>query len=161
MIHVRNVWVIPATLVMAFILTVLPLPDWAGPLRPEWVSMVTLYWCLAIPRNFGVGTAWVIGIFLDVSFGSLLGQHALGLCVIAYVASRLHQQIRIAPLGQQAMVVTVLLLVKQTLGLWVYGVIGQLPEQVLLYYVPSAMALILWPWAFVILRDIRRRYRIS
>ena len=161
MIHFRNVWVIPTTFVIAFILAVLPLPEWARALRPEWVSMVAIYWCLAIPRAFGVALAWLVGLFLDVAHGSLLGQHAFGLCVIAYVASRFHQQIRLAPLSQQAVIVTVLLLVKQTLVLWIYGIIGQLPEEILLYYIPSLLALLLWPWAFIILRDIRRRYRIN
>ncbi len=148
------------TFVIAFLLAILPLPDWAGPMRPEWVGMVALYWCLAVPRVFGVGTAWVVGLILDVAHGSLLGQHALGLCIIAYVAGRLHQQIRLAPLGQQAVVVTILLLLKQTVVLWIYGIIGQLPANIMIYYVPSLTALLLWPWAFIILRDVRRRYRI-
>ena len=84
MIHVRNVWVIPITFVIAFVLVILPLPDWARPLRPEWVSMVALYWCLAIPRAFGVILAWIIGLILDVAHGSLLGQHAFSLCIIAF-----------------------------------------------------------------------------
>jgi len=159
-IHLGNVWVIPATILLALVLVILPLPDWAGPLRPEWVSMVVLYWCLAIPRIFGVGTAWLIGLILDVAHGSVLGQHAFGLCVIAYVACRMHQQIRVTPLGQQAAIITVLLVVKQTLVLWIYGIIGQLPDSIMLYYVPSMMALLLWPWAFIVLRDVRRRYRI-
>ena len=161
MIYLRNVWVIPFTFVVAYVLVILPLPDWAGPLRPEWVSMVALYWCLAIPRSFGVGYAWVIGLILDVAHGSLLGQHAIGLSIIAYVASRLHQQIRLAPLGQQAGIMTLLLGVKQTFVLWIYGIIGQLPENILQYYVPSMLTLLLWPWAFIVLRDVRRRYHIS
>ena len=161
MIHFGNFWVIPATFVIAFVLVILPLPDWAGPMRPEWVTMVTLYWCLAIPRVFGVGTAWLIGLILDVALGSLLGQHALGLSIISYVACRMHLQIRLSPLGQQTAMISVFLVVKQTLVLWIYGIIGRLPDDLLLYYVPSLMALMLWPWAFIILRDVRRRYRIS
>ncbi|MEM7210206.1 MAG: rod shape-determining protein MreD [Pseudomonadota bacterium] len=161
MIHVRNVWVIPATFVVAFVLVILPLPEAANAFRPLWVSMVVLYWSLAIPRSFGIGSAWMIGLILDVAHGSLLGQNALGLCFIAYIANRLHQQIRVAPLGQQAVVVTVLLLAKQGFSLWIYGIIGRVPENIALYFVPSFLALILWPWAFVILRDVRRRYRIS
>ena len=97
MIYLGNIWVIPATFVIAFLLVILPLPEWAGPMRPEWVGMVAIYWCLAVPRVFGVGTAWIIGLILDVAHGSLLGQHALGLSIIAYIATRLHQQIRPVP----------------------------------------------------------------
>ncbi len=161
MIHIRNIWVIPTTFLVAFILVVLPLPEWAKPMRPEWVSMVALYWCLAMPRTFGLGNAWMIGLILDVAQGSLLGQHAVGLCVVVYIANRTHKQIRLSPLGQQAVIISVLLLVKQTLVLWVYGIIGQLPDNLILYYVPSLMCLLLWPWAFIILRGIRRRYRIN
>ena len=161
MIYLGNVWVIPFTFVIAVCLSILPLPAWFDFFRPEWVSIVAVYWCIAVPRVFGVGSAWCVGLILDVATGTLLGQNALGLCMVAFIACRLYQQIRTSPLSQQAVVVMLLIGIKQTIVLWVYGAIGRLPSDLLFYFTPTLLSLIIWPWAFIMLRNIRRHYRIS
>jgi len=40
--------------------------------------------------------------------------------------------------------------------LWIRGAIGQAPET-FIYWTPSVVGALLWPWLFVILRDLRRR----
>ncbi len=140
-------------------LTLLPLPDWAAYLRPEWVSMVLIYWCLAVPERVGVGIAWIAGLFLDVVHGAVLGQYALALALLAYLTHTLRLRIRVYPMGQQALVVLMLILFQQLLVIWVKGFIGESPEN-LRYWLPSLTTMLLWPWVFVILRDLRRRYGV-
>ena len=60
-----------------------------------------------------------------------------------------------------ALVISLLMFVKQSVVLWVYGTQGNLPHNLLTYFAPSALTVVLWPWAFIILRDLRRRYRLS
>jgi len=153
-------WVIPGSLVVALMLAMLPLPGWGQPYRPDWVTLVALYWALALPRAFGVGLSWCCGLFLDVVQGTVLGQHALGLALASYVALRFHQRIRVYPLGQQGIIVLVLLVLKQTVVLWTNGIIGQAPDNLLLYYAPAVIGMLLWPWVFIILRDLRRRQKL-
>ena len=45
--------VIVLTFVIALLLTVIPLPDWARYLRPDWVGLVLIYWCMALPDRVG------------------------------------------------------------------------------------------------------------
>jgi rod shape-determining protein MreD len=153
-------WVITTSIVVALMLTILPLPNWAQSYRPEWAALVVLYWCMALPERVGVGIAWIVGILLDVLKGSLLGQHALGLAVIAYLAISLHQRIRVYPLSQQALTILMLLALFQLLVLWFDGITGQ-PAKDWSYWMPSITSMILWPWVFVILRDLRRRFKVT
>ena len=92
------------SLLVAFILTAVPLPDWMEVWRPEWVVVTMVYWCLAMPERVGVFVAWGVGLLLDVLQGSILGQHALGLATVAYLAVLYHQRIRVFPLVQQSLV---------------------------------------------------------
>lgn len=71
------------TIVVAVALAIVPLPAVLEPFRPPWVTMVLIYWCMMWPRLCGVLTAFIAGLMLDVLFGSLLGQHALSLSVVA------------------------------------------------------------------------------
>lgn len=153
-------WVIALSFLAALTLDILPLPEWARPFRPDWVALVLIYWCMALPQRIGVGTAWGIGLLMDVLTNSLLGLHALGLMLAAYATLRLHQRIRVFPLWQQALSVLLLLGIKQTPVLWVNGVLGQ-PIRDFAGWLPVLTGMVLWPWIYVVLRDVRRRFRVS
>ncbi len=152
-----NVRICSLTIIIAFMLVIMPLPEWARAFRPDWVTLVIIYWIMALPASFGVTIAWLLGLMLDVSHGALLGQHAIGLAIIAYVVYSVHQRMRVASLLQQAILVFFLLMLKQLLVLWVYGIMGQAPDTAL-YFAPSLIGAVLWPWTYIILRDLRRRF---
>ena len=152
-------WIIALSLAVAFMLTAMPLPEWAVNWRPAWVAMVLIYWCMALPDRVGIGTAWCLGILLDVQQGTLLGQHALGLATIAWLTVRYHQRVRVFPLAQQALVVCGYLLILQFLTLWIRGIMG-VPPQHWTFWMPAFTGMFLWPWLFVILRDLRRKYHV-
>ena len=142
---------------VALILEVLPMPGWIAAFRPEWIALTLLYWTLALPGNVNIGHAWTLGIIMDLLSGSLLGQHALGLVLISLTTVHLHQQIRNFPLWEQSLVMTLIIAVYMGLMLWIEGVRGRSPDS-WLYWAPAISHLMLWPWLFLALRGIRRRY---
>ena len=77
-----------ASFVAAMVLTIVPLPGAIRLLRPDWVALVLVYWCMALPVRIGVGSGWVLGLFLDVLYGSLLGEQALAKALLAYLTLR-------------------------------------------------------------------------
>jgi rod shape-determining protein MreD len=149
-----------ATFAGAILLSIMPGPTWAEPFRPDWVGLVLIYWCMAVPNRVGVGTGWTLGLIMDVLYGSLLGLHAFAKSLVAFVAVRFHPQLRMFPRWQQAVAVLVVLLLNQVFVIWVRGAIGKAPEGIS-YWTPSIVGLLLWPWLFIILRDIRRRGHIG
>lgn len=153
--HAR-VWPIWASLLVALFLSILPMPGWSEEFRPPWAVLILLFWALTLPERVGVFSAFVVGIALDVTTGALLGHHALGCSVVVYLMVELHQRVRAFPLWQQMLVVWLLLLLERLLYLWVLGATGQ-PMPSLVYWVPSLVGLMLWPWLFVVLRDLGRR----
>ncbi|MCK5639630.1 MAG: rod shape-determining protein MreD [Gammaproteobacteria bacterium] len=158
--HHHGGWTISLSFVIALILTMMPLPEMAEPFRPAWMILVLIYWCLAVPERVGVGIGWLMGLLLDVVNGALLGQYAIALAVIAYLTLHLHKRIRNFPLGQQALFIMFMVLIGQGLVLWIKGIIGQSPNN-WLYWAPAITSGLLWPWVFLILRDLRRRFRVS
>ncbi|WP_455204044.1 rod shape-determining protein MreD [Kaarinaea lacus] len=151
--------IIFATFIAALLLTMMPLPDWGETLRPEWVAMVLIYWCIALPNRVGVFIAWFVGLFLDVASGALLGQNAVAMALIAYLAIKLHLRIRLFPLWQQAMSVLVLVALYQMLTLWIKGMIGS-TTQGWSYWVHSLTSMLMWPVVFLLLRFLRRYFKV-
>ena len=148
------------TFIISLSLTIVPLPGWGELLRPEWIAMVLIYWCMALPNRVGVGYGWVIGLFLDVARDALLGQHALALAVLAYVTLATHQRIRNYPLGQQAIFIFLLMTSYYLVIMWIRGISSQAPAiwEVLL---PALMTALIWPFLFPAMRFIRRHYQVS
>jgi rod shape-determining protein MreD len=156
--NLRFHWVgaIALSLFAALLLTAVPLPAGAAVWRPAWVAMVIIYWCLAMPERIGVFLAWGIGLMLDVLHGAILGQHALGLATVAYLAVLYHQRIRVFPLIQQSLVVGFMVFLYLVSMLLIYNFLGSLHYDAD-YLLGALTSALLWPWAFVILRDVRRR----
>lgn len=145
------------TIILAFMLSLMHLPEWAADFRPNWVALVLIYWAMAIPDNVGVNMAWFAGLMLDISHGAIIGQHAIGLVLMIYIIHVQHKKLRVCSLLQQALFILLLLLFNQTIVLWVYGIVGNTPETPF-YFIPSLVGALLWPWIYIILRDLRRKF---
>jgi rod shape-determining protein MreD len=158
--NARRRLIIAASFLAALVLTILPWPVWTEQFRPDWVALVLIYWCMALPTRVGVGTGWSVGLMLDVLYGSMLGENALAKSLIAFLAVRFHLQLRMFPRWQQAVVVLLLVIANNLLVLWVKNLAGQAPST-WGYLTPSIVSMLLWPWLFVILRDIRRHGNVS
>lgn len=151
--------VIVFTFLVALILTIIPMSDAVRYLRPDWVGLVLIYWCLALPERVGVSSGWLLGLLVDLLTGTLLGQHALSLTVVAWLALKFHQRVRLFPVWQQAFIVLVLLVLHQLLALWISRIIGR-PAAPWYFWTPSLISMLLWPPVFATLRTLRRAFRV-
>ena len=152
--------IIILTFIAAMVLTVIPMPEWMALFRPEWVALTLLYWCIALPLRVGVGSAFILGLLMDVLKGALLGQHALALAIIAFLANKVHQQIRVYPVWQQALSIMALIILYMMLVLWINGIIDYKTHN-WLYWLPAISSTLLWPWVYIILRDLRRHFGVK
>jgi rod shape-determining protein MreD len=67
--------------------------------------LVVLYWSTMAPLAAGILLGFLCGLALDVFQLSLLGQHALALAMLAYLAIRFHLLMRAKPLFEQSLYV--------------------------------------------------------
>lgn len=155
----RTGWgLIVATFAVSYALAVAPLPSWAEAVRPYWSALVLIYWCIEAPERVGIGTAFGLGLGLDVLTGTLIGAHALGLVIIAFIVLRFRRRLRFYPLWQQALVVLALLVNDRVVALWIKGLADAgLPDWH--FWTPPLVAMVLWPWVFLLLDDLRLRRR--
>ncbi len=156
----RQIATIAATFVVAILLGVMPTPGYAALLRPDWVAIVLVYWCIAIPDRIGIGIAWLIGLLLDGLYGSLLGEQALAKAFLAYLALRFYLRLRIFPRWQQAVAIGLLIAASDVVVLMTKSLVhGNTP--IWGDTVPMMINVVLWPFLFPLLREVRRRAKIS
>jgi len=140
----ENLLAILLTSVVGLVLNILPLPYWLTLIRPAFLVLVVLYWSTMTPFVAGLALGFIGGLALDVFQGSLLGEHALALSFITYLAVRLNLLMRAKPLFEQSLHVFAALLIYELL-LWVVdGWTGRSLSN-WLRWVHTATGALLWP----------------
>lgn len=72
-------------------------PNMAGLGRAAWLpdvlAVVLVFWGVHQPLRVGVGSAFALGLVMDVQQASLLGQHALWYAALCYFAIAIHRRL--------------------------------------------------------------------
>src|SRR5450755_4845896 len=153
-----NSWFVLFTLLFSLVANILPLSGMVLVLRPDFLALVLLFWCIREPRLIGVGIAWFLGLMMDVADGTVFGQHALAYAVLAYAAEYFRRRVLRFPLWQQAAQVAVLLLGCSALVLFI-RVAGGAPAPRWTYAVGPLVGALLWPLITVALQWRQRPRR--
>jgi rod shape-determining protein MreD len=111
---------------------------------------------MMMPRTWSVGSAWIVGIVLDVAQGTILGQHALALSAVVFVTVKFHLLVRVFPMQQLAATVFALLALYQFLLFWMNGV-AAVDAPAITYWAPVLSGTLLWPVVMVLLRGVNSR----
>jgi len=102
---------IALTLIAGLLANLLPWSGVALWIKPDFVALIVLYWCIEQPRKVGFVAAWSLGLFMDIADGSLFGQHALAYSILAYAGIVLHRRVlRFSGTAQVLHVVLLLLM---------------------------------------------------
>ena len=155
----RGGWVIILSFLVAFVLAVFPMPQgllWA---RPEWVTLVLIYWIIALPQRVGIVASFCAGLMLDLLEGSQLGQNALSLSVVAYLSLLLYQRLRVFNMLQQVTIIFVMVGINQLVSQWVQNLTG-VGAVSLLFLLPALLSALMWPAVLTLLRHVRREYDV-
>jgi rod shape-determining protein MreD len=145
---------IAASLIVAFILNLLPWGSWIG--VPDFVALVLVFWSINQPRKVGIGVAFFMGLLMDVHDAALLGENALAYTLLSYFAIMIHRRVLWFPLGTQALHVLPLLLLMQAVQLLIRWIVSQqFPGW--FYFSESLFAVLLWPVVTWLLLAPQRR----
>lgn len=152
-------FVILMTFVIALVLATMPMSFWLAAIRPDWTLLVLLYWVIALPHRVSIGIAFLIGICVDILIGSSFGIHAGAYAFVAYSAARHYQRIRNFSLLQQSFLMAALVGIERVMVFLVEYYLND-AEFLGQYFWPVLSSAVLWPWLFLILRKVRRRFQM-
>lgn len=154
----KKVLIITLTFLIALVLTIMPMPDWFKYLRPEWMLMVMLYWSMALPEKMGIFIAFCCGLILDVGLSNYLGQRSIAFIICIFIMGKLYQSVRVLPEIQQIITMFFFFMLYKLILLWMYGMTNQAPDNIYYFFLSAVTSAILWPWLFILLREVRRKF---
>ena len=147
-------WIPFATVFIALVLQVIPTPELIRGFLPDWVSLVLIYWALALPDRMRLSFAWVVGLVIDLVTLGIPGVHALSNTVLVYLAKRLSLRVRAYPLWQQSIVIALLLGIELILFVVVdFALTGSLGE--VHRWTAVIVGGLVWPLVYLALRRSR------
>lgn len=146
------------SLILAMLLMLAIVPAGAAPFKPYWLALVLLYWVIESPDRVDIGLAFGIGLIADLLNGALLGEQALRLTVLVFIAMRFRARLKFFPMWQQMLAVLALLLNDRILLLMVRTFAGDALPPIEYWYAPFVGAA-LWPFVFLALDNLRTRMR--
>lgn len=155
-IKTTNYFFVMLSFLVAIILTIIPLPEWAVWLRPQWVFAFLLFWVIAAPSECGVGLAWLVGLMLSLVTGTPLAEQAIIFVLLTYVILKIHPIIAYMFPWQQAAVIGVFAACNAVLHGFILGFTGH-STHMGLYSLSAISTMLIWPAISAILNRLRPR----
>lgn len=144
---------------VALILTIVQVPNWLFSFWPDWVAITTVYWALVLPSRVGSFIAFIIGTLLEVLLVRKFGVIGLGLATIAFIVNSAHLQLRVLSIWQQTLFLILLIGFFKLLTGWLYGIVADFTITTEYWY-SLLGSMLVWPFAFILLEELRRKARI-
>ncbi len=144
------------SLVAAVLLNLLPFDEVISVLRPDFVALTLLYWNIHQPQQTSMSTAFTIGLIMDVIDTSIMGQHALAYCLIAFFALILHRRLRMFNALRQIPAVLWILLLAQT-AIFLTGILAGTYFPGWHLFFASTTGAVCWPLIALILGNFRKQ----
>lgn len=152
----RQPWIFPLSVLIAIMLSVMPLPVGLQPFRPAWLALVLAYWIIETPDKVSMPLAFILGLIEDLVAGSMMGEHALRLVVVTFILMRFRARIRFFPLSQQALVIVAVLINDKIISAVLHAFWRE-PAASLWSWITPVLAFVLWPLVFMALDSVRLR----
>lgn len=153
-------WWFAGTVVLSVLSMLVPLPAVLEPFKPYWPALILLYWVIESEGRVGLGLAFLVGLGADLFDGILLGEQALRLTALVFIALRFRSRLRFFPMWQQTLAVLALLLNDRILLLIVRLFSGG-PVPPTSWWIAPCVGAALWPFLFLLLDDLRMRLRLQ
>lgn len=117
---------------------------------PDLVAVALVFWAIHQPLRVGVGSAFLLGLAMDVHHSALLGQHALAYSALSFLAIGIHRRILWFSVPSQAAQVLPLFVAAHLLTLALRMVSGDVFPGWSIFLAPVVEAA-LWPVMSVLL----------
>lgn len=144
------------SLLAALLLQLVELPELVSGARPMWLPLVIAYWALTESRVAILFGAFITGLLADVAFGTVFGQQALGLVLVAYFVTRLRPIFVLFPLWQATLALIPVWLFYAFLMFWIDGISSHRAD-IWLRWMPVLSTTLFWPLVFAMLEIVRGR----
>lgn len=148
-----------SSFLIAFGIMLVPINPAYKWIRPDLLTLFTIYWVANMPTQVGVYFAFAVGLLFDLMTGMLFGSMGLTLSVIAFLTNNLRLRLRIYTPVQKFALILLLVVCAQLIRLWVQLLIGHTPGSAT-YWLCSLTSALAWPIVVKMLNIYQYAFKI-
>ena len=156
----KTQWVFWLSIFAGILLALVATPEYLRIMKPFWMALIMAYWILEVPEYVPLGRVAIIGFFMDLVNGVLLGEYAIRLIIIAFIITRIRSRMRFFPLPQQALVIFALLLNDRIVQLMIKSFTG-VAWPPWTFWIAPISGMLIWPWLFLIMDFCTRQLNLK
>ncbi len=145
------------TMLIAVLLTVVPVPEAIKYYWPDWITLAVFYWVLVLPAHLGVMFGWMNGLIEDIISFSLLGQHALGKALTGTLAAIGHQKFGQFNFLQKMLLIALMQSVNIAISVWTNHLAYGAPVLIEMWQ-PALTTALIWPVVSFLIDQFDPRY---
>jgi len=140
-------------LLIAFILTIMPIPALMIGFRPPWVLLLVLFIQLHFPNYFNITALFIFGLCLDILLSTVIGEHVFALLFTTWITNKRERRFKFFSLVQQMLFVGLYCIVYLTIIFLIDSFLGY---SAVLWQVWIAVILSMIVWLIMqqLLRDL-------
>lgn len=136
------------SLFLTYLLLLLPWSQQALMFKPDFTLLVLIFWMIRAPNLCNIGTAWFVGLLVDLATGGTFGQHAWAYTISAFVTMSYQRRLILFNRFHQFLYVFVILVTSQ-LVLLILKTFSGVPFAGWVYFYPSIFGVLLWGLSYV------------
>lgn len=76
------------SILLGLTLELVSLSNYLEPFRPHFLLMIVIFWLYTTKKQFSIGSAWTIGLIMDIALFYPFGLNALAFAITAYITKR-------------------------------------------------------------------------
>jgi rod shape-determining protein MreD len=136
-------------LLIAFVLTILPLPEIIAGIRPPWILLFVLYIQFFLPNYYNITLLLFLGLCVDILLSTVIGEHAFALLLTTWFAAGRTRRFNFFSLVQQMVLIAVFCLIYQLIIFLIEAFLGY-HNSLWVLACAAMLGMVLWPWLRVL-----------
>lgn len=149
-------WLVIFSYLFAIILNIFAIRDPWLVFLPPFALLTVLFWSVQLPQNSHLISAFILGLFYDALYQSLLGSHALLFVILTFMMLRIRLRLRSYRYWQQGLVIGFYFYIYQFFHFVFFSPSIQVEHQ-WLYWTMPVVAGTLWPGLVILIRALTYR----
>lgn len=143
-----------ASIIIGLILELISLSSYLEPFRPHFLLMITLFWVYSTKKQFSIGSAWIVGLIMDIALLYPLGLNALTFAIATYITKRNKKWLAKLTLLELSSAFAGFYILQIFLSVIINNMIGRTTSFNFWIFGSVISSVIFWPFVFAILTEV-------
>ncbi len=142
------------TLLLGILLDLIPMTRHLEAIRPHWTLMIVMFWALYLENLFSVGTAWLVGLFLDLTKSYIFGLHGFIFALATFLVKKYYLWLKGLTHLELTVLTIIIFLIQTVATTWINGFLGSTSPYPHLWFLPIISSTLLWPLISNLLNEL-------